>query len=80
MNAKEKLSRQGVEVTSRDRPEGSELIADFGPGADVAVDVVGGTVIVADGDETFDIDIEGEAQAFIRNGVLTIDVREEGQQ
>jgi hypothetical protein len=79
MNAKEKLTRQGVEVTRRDRPDGPELVADFGPGADVAVDVVGSTVIVVEDNETFDIDVDGEAQAFIRNGVLTIDVREEGQ-
>jgi hypothetical protein len=43
-----------------------------------AVDVVDETVIVVAGDQQYDFELpEGEdAQAFIKNGVLTVEVRE----
>jgi hypothetical protein len=43
-----------------------------------AVDVVGDTVIVVDGnDEQFELELPegGDAQAFINNGILTIEVK-----
>jgi len=40
-----------------------------------SVDVIGETVIVVgDGDEQFELDVPGVSQAFIRNGVLTIEM------
>ena len=50
--------------------------ADVGPSDDASVDVVDGTVIVVTGDEQFEQDLPADvdARAFIRNGVLTIEL------
>ncbi|WP_440989751.1 DUF7127 family protein [Haloarchaeobius baliensis] len=40
-----------------------------------SVDVIGETVIVVgQGDEQYELDVPGVSQAFIRNGVLTIEM------
>lgn len=52
----------------------SVLAADLGPGRDATVDVLDDTVIVVVDGEQYDLDLAGDAQAFIRNGVLTIEV------
>ena len=40
-----------------------------------SVDIIGETVIVVgEGDEQYELDVPGVSQAFIRNGVLTIEV------
>jgi hypothetical protein len=70
------LQQFGDEVAVRryEYDDGAVLAADFGPAADAAVDVVDGTVIVVLGDEQHDIDVAGASNAFISNGVLTIEV------
>jgi hypothetical protein len=57
-----------------ERDGGEELVADFGPATDVFVDVLGDTVIVVEDNEQHELAVEGDARAFIRNGVLTIEV------
>jgi hypothetical protein len=79
MRAKEELAQRGIETVRREYDDRYELAADFGLGTDVSVDVVGGTVIVVHDGESYDIDVDGSARAFIRNGVLTIKVNEEDQ-
>lgn len=79
MNLQEKLEQRGIEVARRDRDDHHELIADFGPSTDITVDVVGDTVIVVADEETYDLEVDGSAQAFIKNGVLTVEVIEEAQ-
>ncbi len=60
------------------------LAADVGVETDASVDVVGDTAIVVTGAEQYDLDVPaGDAQAFIKNGVLTVEVTgdsEEGTQ
>ncbi len=77
MEAYKQLSERGIEVARREYSDGVELAADFGPDQDVSVDVVDETVIVVTGEETYDINVEGSVQAFIKNGVLTIEVDQE---
>lgn len=79
MRAKEQLAERGIEAARRDHGDWYELAADFGPGADLSVDVVDDTAIVVHDGETYDIDVDGAAQAFIKNGILTIEVNEETQ-
>lgn len=79
MNVKKQLAERGVEVVRREYDDRLELVADFGPAASVSVDVVDGTVIVVDGELTYDIEVGSDAQAFIKNGVLTIEMKEEVQ-
>jgi len=51
---------------------------DFGSAGDASVDVVDDTAIVVTEGEQYDIDLpEGHSQAFIHNGVLTIEVTTE---
>jgi len=54
--------------------EETVLAADFGPGRDASVDVLDDAVIVVVDGEQYDLELSGDARAFIRNGVLTIEV------
>ncbi|MFB6074924.1 MAG: hypothetical protein ABEJ89_07925 [Haloarculaceae archaeon] len=52
--------------------------ADLEVVGEASVEVVDGTAIVVAGSEQYDIDLpEGDARAFIRNGVLTIEMTDE---
>lgn len=49
---------------------------DLGVAEDAHVDVVDGTVMVVVGDQQYDFEVpEGDAEAFIKNGVVTVEVR-----
>jgi hypothetical protein len=50
------------------------LAADFGPGRDASVDVLDGTVIVVVDGQQYELAVEDNPHAFIRNGVLTVEV------
>ncbi|WP_435154597.1 DUF7127 family protein [Haladaptatus sp. DFWS20] len=76
----EHLSQQSGSIARRySYDDGEVIVADFGT-ADVSVDVLEDVAIVVaehDGEQT-QTEVElpaGEAQAFINNGVLTIEVR-----
>lgn len=77
MEEYQQLSERGVDVGRREYSTHIELIADFGPAADPSVDIVDNTAIVVNDGETIDIELDGSAQAFIRNGILTIEVKDE---
>ena len=52
------------------------LAADVGAAADATVDVVDGTAVVVADDGQYEFDLPaGDAEAFIRNGVLTVEVQ-----
>ena len=77
MEAYKQLSERGAEVARREYSDRMELAADFGPAADISVDVVGTTVIVVADGETYDVEVDGTPQAFIKNGILTIELDDE---
>ncbi len=54
--------------------DGVVLAVDFGPSTEATVETVDGTVIVVTRDDQYDLDVAGGADAFINNGVLTIEV------
>ncbi len=59
--------------------DGTVFAVDFGGASDASVDVVDGTAIVVietlDGERQEEIDLPaGDARAFMKNGVLTIEV------
>jgi HSP20 family molecular chaperone IbpA len=70
--------RFGDEVAVRryEYDDGAVLAADFSPASEAAVDVLGDTVIlVVDGEQhELELEVEGDANAFISNGVLTVEV------
>ena len=68
--------RFGDEVAVRryEYDDGAVLAADFSPASEAAVDVLGDTVIVVIDGEQHELDVEGDANAFISNGVLTVEV------
>lgn len=74
MDLKQRFEAQGIDVRRFEYDDGIELAADFGPASRPSVDVVGDTIIVLADGEQYDITAEGDAQAFINNGVLTIEV------
>jgi|GEM_PF-5167702 len=68
-----------VALRREDTDDGATLVADFGAGAAVSVDVVEGTAIVVietvDGEEQREFDVPaGTAEAFTNNGVVTVEV------
>jgi hypothetical protein len=69
------------DVTYRavETPEGIEHVADLGADVtDATVDVVEGTAIVVLADDQYEIDLPGgDAEAFIRNGVLSISMEDD---
>ena len=57
------------------------LAADLGVAGDTSVDVVDETVIVVADGEQYDFEVpDGNVQAFIRNGVLTVEMTTEVSQ
>ena len=63
-----------VAVRRYEYDDGAVLAADFGPAGEAAVDVLGDTVIVVVDGEQHELDVEVDANAFISNGVLTVEV------
>jgi len=76
MSVKEQLVGADVGVGRREYDDRVEIVADFGPGTNTSVDVVDDTVIVVAGDEQHELAVEGDARAFLKNGVVTIEVDE----
>lgn len=57
------------------------LAADLGEVGDATVDVVDGTAIIVTGTEQYDIPVPaGDAQALIKNGVLSIEVTSDSEE
>lgn len=67
----------GALIDRFDYDDRTVVAADFGPGAEPAVDVVDGTaILVAPDGSQREIDLpEGEVRVFNRNGVLSVEVK-----
>ncbi len=78
MDIKQFSRRDDRPVREYDVDGTRRVVADLGSGVDATVDVVGDTAIVLPEEgEQIDIDLPQEdAQAFIKNGVLTIELEE----
>lgn len=76
MTLKQQLSSQGGEWRRVEYDGGVELVADFGPGNQPTVDVVDNTAIVIVDDEQFEFDLPDDAEVFMSNGIITIEVNE----
>ncbi|WP_440005450.1 DUF7127 family protein [Halomicrococcus sp. SG-WS-1] len=74
----ERISQREESIARRyDYDDEQVIVADFGT-AEVSVDVLDDVaIVVVEGEENYQTELElpeGEAQAFINNGVLTIEV------
>ena len=78
MNGRQQFIEERGPVSRMEYEDGTTvLVADVGPGRRATVDPVDGTVIVVvDGEQyEFEVrDLDEEARAFVRNGVLTVEV------
>jgi len=74
MNPKQQFETQGVEMRRFEYDDRTELVADLGPVGESSAEVVGETVIVVADGGHYEVELEGDARAFISNGVLTIEV------
>ena len=77
MNLEQFAHDNGHMVRQYEYDDGRIVAVDFGSAAgDASVDLVEDTVIIVFGDEQyeFELPLETDAQAFIRNGVLTIEM------
>jgi hypothetical protein len=70
----QQLDADDIDVRRFAYDDGVVFAADFGAVGDSSVDVVDDTVIVVADDEQYDLELAGDAQAFMNNGVLTIEV------
>lgn len=65
-------------VTYLDTDDESTVVADFGAASEVSVDTLDGLALVTVDGETTEIDLPSDAErAFIKNGVLTIELEED---
>lgn len=76
MSLKQTLREQGFESRRFEYDDRTEYVVDFGVGVDAAVDLIDDTAIVVAEGEQHDIEIPGNSQVFMTNGVLTIEVEE----
>lgn len=76
MSLKQTLREQGFESRRFEYEDHTEHVVDFGAGVNASVDVVDETAIVIFDGEQYDLDVPGNAQVFMNNGVLTIEVEE----
>lgn len=76
MNIQQQFGDEGVNVSQISTEDTTEVVVDFGEVDSCAVDVVGETAIVIAGEEQHELSVPADAQAFITNGVLTIEVNE----
>ncbi|MEF8786373.1 MAG: hypothetical protein V5A45_10605 [Haloarculaceae archaeon] len=74
MKPMQQLEAQDIDVSRFEYDDSVVLAADFGYVGTSSVEVVDDTVIVVADDEQYDIELEGDARAFMKNGVLTIEV------
>ena len=72
MDGKQQLHEQGVHLRKVEDDSGVEFVADFGPGTEGHVDVVGETAIIVTGDDQYELDVDEDAQVFMKQGILTI--------
>jgi len=82
MNGREKFSEEEGPVSRLEYDDGSTVFAaDIGVGREASVDVIDGTVIIVTDDDAqyeFELPMNGDdesAQAFMKNGVLTVEVK-----
>lgn len=52
------------------------FVSDLGVHTDASLDIVDGTAIVVTDDDQYEFELPDDAQAFMQNGVLTIEVSE----
>jgi len=74
MSVKQQFADRDVDVRQFEYDDSVVLAADFGYTESSSVDVVDDTVIVIVDGEQYDIELDADAQAFMKNGVLTIEV------
>lgn len=76
MSLNKMLRTQGLESRRFEYDDRTEFVVDFGPGRDAAVDIVDELAIIVVGDDQYEVELDGNEQVFMNNGVLTFEVRE----
>lgn len=74
MSLKQQFAAEDIEWRRHETGDSVEFVADFGPQRRSSADTVGDTVIVVVDGEQYEFEVEGDARAFITNGVLTVEV------
>lgn len=79
MNEQNQLDEQNVFVRRYEYDSSIEFAVDLGTGTAASVDIVDGTaiIILEESQEQYEIDVpEGTVEAFIKNGIVTIDIEQ----
>lgn len=76
MSLKQTLREQDFESHRFEYEDSTEHVVDFGAGVDATLDVIDDTAIVVVGRNQHDVDVPADAEVFMTNGVLTIEVEQ----
>lgn len=75
MNGQQRFARDDGFVRRYEYDDQYVLVTDVGPETDASVDVVDGTAILVLDEHQYEFEVpDGEAQAFMKNGVVTVEV------
>ncbi|MFC7073010.1 hypothetical protein ACFQJ7_12930 [Halovenus rubra] len=76
MSLRQTLREKQFESRRFEYDDETEYVVDLGPSANGTVDVVDNTAIIVGDKEQYEIEIPHDAQVFMNNNVLTIEVEE----
>lgn len=75
MNDQQRFTREGEPITRYEYDDAIVFVADGG--ANASIDIVDGTAMFVVGGKQYDIDVpEGDAQAFMKNGIVGVEVEQ----
>lgn len=75
MNEQQRFTREGASIAKYDYDDATVFVMDAGVSTDTSVDVVDGTAMIVVDGKQYDFDVPaGEAQAFMKNGVVGVEV------
>ncbi|WP_254535182.1 DUF7127 family protein [Halomarina litorea] len=77
MSSQQRFVESDGPISRYDYDDTVVFAIDLGSASDAHVDVVDGTVMLVVGDQQYEFEVpEGDAEAFIKNGVVTVEVRQ----
>ncbi len=75
MNDQQQFSGEGAPVSRYEYDDVTVFVMDTGAGTDATVDIADGTAMFVVGGKQYDFDLPaGDAQAFMKNGIVGVEV------
>lgn len=75
MNEQQRFTREGAPIAKYEYEDSIIFVMDVGVGTEASVDVVDGTAMIVVAGKQYEFDVPaGDAQAFMKNGVVGVEV------